>query len=156
MTQAISGYFIRLFIGGFAVFCVMAVVGKGGVSEAVRLCCACFMIILILTPGISAGDILSQLSTESENARLQLEDRVSEGTRAAYDEINRAVEEYVSGLIFTGEKVGEVKIKYETDDNGGYVPVSAKVSGQNLDRENVKKTLTDATGISEENIIFEG
>lgn len=156
MISAISGYFIRLFIGGFAVFCVMAIAGKGGTSEPLRLCCACFMIILILTPGLSAGDIISELSAEAQNTEAELENAVKEGTNAAYDKINRGVEEYVSGLVFKEQAGGKVKIEYTIDEDGGYIPVSVKVKGQCPDRVEALTAIGEATGLTEEKITFEG
>lgn len=156
MSQAISGYFIRLFIGGFAVFCVTAIAGKGGTGEPLRLCCACFMIILILTPGISAGDIMARLSNEYRGAEARLEEAVNEGAKAAYDEINGAVEEYLTGLLFGQERGGKIKIEYRKDEDGGYVPLSAKVTGQGVDRQAAAGIIAEATGLGEDKITFEG
>ncbi len=93
MIQAVFGYIAKLFITSMLCFCALAIAGGGAQKEAVRLACACMMIIALLggAPEIDFAELLPD--------KLELEQGVSAaitdtGTYAAYA-IAMQVEEYL-------------------------------------------------------------
>lgn len=83
MIDWFVSYIIRLFFGGLICMFISLVSSKGSFSEPIRLCLACFMLILILTPIrghenliVNLGEYISSVRSEMEYTVLNaLEDQ---------------------------------------------------------------------------------
>lgn len=155
MSQFLSPYIARLLIGGFVVFCVMAVAGKGSGTEPLRLCCACFMVVLILTPYASQGLSLSEIISYFEETEEYLSNQVNAARNATYDDINLEVEEYLKRLISQSGDTADVKAAYSVDEKGAYGVDSVTIYGQITDKPAIARQIAEITGVELSNVFFE-
>ena len=150
MSVFISAYISRILIAGFIVFCAMAASGRGGSAEIMRLACACFMIIIMLSPilglGLTLTDAASYVKVLEEEISSAVEASRRDAARETVEETERQLE---AGLAAMG--YGEVTVDCVLS---GSDIESITVTGADGQDDRIGPAISGMTGMPMENIYF--
>lgn len=154
MTAAVTAYVIRLLIGGLMCWCLTAIAGKNACAVPLRMACACFMILLTLTPVLRGGGhtagLLDYIASVEEGLQEQVEAAQS-GLRA---DVHTGVEAELNALMTQAGYDCHVHLNGGLDADGRYTVAGAVVSGAVDDREALCARLEALTGLQAGQIRF--
>lgn len=103
MTEFFGNLMVRVFAGG--IICAIALIlsGGGAKKEIVRLCCACLMVILILSPIKGAGISIFDVPRQAEDIKAQI-NRAAELSHS--EEIKQIRTELEAYIVRRGSALG--------------------------------------------------
>ena len=150
MNDMIMQIVSRLLVGSFFTFWAQSIAGKGSIAEPVRLVCACFMTLLLLSVPVNGEWSVKALSewirTTEEDIRLEIQTAQS---TLSY-QMKKEIDDQLSSVL---QKNGLICSVHLTYDDSGQVS-RAEVYEAESPMEDIIFHLTTYTGLSEENIFF--
>lgn len=150
MNDLIMRIVSRLLVGAFFIFWAQSIAGKGSIAEPVRLACACFMTLLILSVFIngewSAKALAEWIDNTEDDIRLEIQMARSDLSYQMHNEID----DQLSSILQKNGLICSVRLAY---DDIGQVS-HAEVYEAQSPMEDIIFHLTTYTGLSEENILF--
>jgi len=99
MSVWISRYITRLLIGSFFVFAACALAGKDSHGEPVRFACACFMLLLILSPVYEKDMSVHELEGAWHNAQKDLVFTIEDAQRHCTADLYAGIDRELTALM---------------------------------------------------------
>lgn len=118
MKELITVMMTRLFAGGAICTVALILTGGGAKREIVRLCCACLMIILVLTPVKGASINLSDILEPAKQVEGEIDASLNEARQTQLAQIEAALADYIIRQAAVIEISCTAKVVCDTDSDG--------------------------------------
>lgn len=158
MTGFFSALLVRIFTGGIICTVAMMLAGDGPRREIVRLCCACLMIILILSPirgaEWSLEEVLQGGSRVEEEISLGMERVKGQEYGVIAGQLSRWVEEQAAAL----DIACKAQVEYTVDEESRFTITAIRISGSldEAQRQAAAQMILRDLGVAEEQLIWQG
>ncbi len=157
MSSFLSALMLRVFAGGLICTAAMLLAGDGAKKEVVRICCACLMIIFVLTPLTGAQFSLADFSVTQKEVERQIQNGLDEARQSEYNATAAAITDYIRSKSEKLDINCQPQVEYLVDENNVFhitsVTVTHTAVGQSA-IDALKKIITDECGVPLEQIYF--
>jgi|GEM_PF-3383783 len=150
MIEWFVSYINRLFIGGMFCMLISFAASKGSFAEPIRICLACFMLILVLTPLKEDVNILEELNEYAVGVKNEMHRTVSESLADQKSEIAEQSGHKLEDLL--ARNGYDCSIKAETDDYGRIINI--ELSAPEEKSEEIVNMISVLTGLQAEYIVL--
>lgn len=151
MSVWVTGYIARLLIGSFFAFAACALVGKSSHGEPVRFACACFMLLLILSPLYERDMPEPVLEDVWRNAQKDLAFTIEDTHQLWMADLYKGIDRELMALLQKEGILCHIELCYTEDRL-----VGAKLWTSTEQRPQAETRLAAYTGLPTEQISYMG
>ena len=111
-----TSWLLRIFIGGILCSTALILAGDGPRREIVRLCCACLMIVLLLTPLKNSSLSAISLPLQDDTVKLAVDQALQQAETQRYNAVSGTICDYIRQQAQQLGMNCDVHLDYDVDE----------------------------------------
>jgi len=157
MNSLITSWLLRILIGGILCSIALILAGDGPRREIVRLCCACLMIVLLLSPLKKGSLPVISAPLQDDTVKLAVDQALQQTEQYQYNAISGTICEYIRE---EAQQMGincDVRLDYGVDKENIFHIHTVTVlydSSQEQILPQLQETITQDCGVAAQQICW--